>query len=768
MDPPMNGSSYPVPGSLSGIERHSIPISDASEEPALAASPATASSGTYYSARKRSTPSSDQSLHQQGDEAATGGRKHRKVSRACDFCKSRKAKCSGDRPCAKCVSKGRACLYDAKYTRGRPPTPPQSHSRLSYEQVRPTHEEEAGFGMMGAVGANASHTETRDEMELSRSRESAAPSRASPELGMAEIQGQVFDPTSNLTFLHRAWKRLSAHNSNTTADVATSSTESQSLTMAGDKPLPQIDEGAPIPLPSPNEARRLLSLYFDVCIATYRILHQPTVETWLSTMEKNVQEKRPVWHDIGRARVAIVLVALAVATLHQEKSKGFLSTDDESWALRTSDELFSISTRLADEETGYPKLESAQARIVHVLYLLTTSRFNRSWYVFGTALQLISALGLHRRANSKRRRISQTDYIHTQCSIRTFWTAYILDNYLGVIFGRPRHFHDDDIDQVFPDRVNDDEMTALGPRDMPENPEDCHVDALTFHAKIAQIIGCISREVYAVRDITSQERVTAAQKLNQRIHDWHASLPLHLGSIRPSMLITSYRRQATVLKLAHSHAIMHANRLFLLGDSTTAYESQVTECMAAAKAVLNTVDHMAREGPIFHAFWWTHHVTFCALIITFVWEIQQRRTGRLVGKQDRVKLMELAERCQGHLARATASNSPSRKYAVILEEFRNAATNQPSRVAMNTNTDAEASGTSQAINQGNRIEDTSNVDTNNAIIGDAGQGYGSSDAAILDPRLFDEWQTTDWLDLDSSAFWPDVDIDETMMWSTIV
>ena len=35
--------------------------------------------------------------------------KARKVSRACDFCKSRKAKCSGHQPCAKCVAKGRAC-----------------------------------------------------------------------------------------------------------------------------------------------------------------------------------------------------------------------------------------------------------------------------------------------------------------------------------------------------------------------------------------------------------------------------------------------------------------------------------------------------------------------------------------------------------------------------------------------------------------------------------------------------------------------------------
>ncbi|KAH7131229.1 putative C6 transcription factor [Dactylonectria macrodidyma] len=756
----MNAQTYPVPPPGPGQY-----MPDDSVEPSLVVSPATASSRTYYSGRKRSVVSSEHSPQGQGSQS---NRKLRKVSRACDFCKSRKAKCSGDQPCAKCVAKDRVCLYDAKYTRGRPPTPPQSdaHSRLSYEPGAPSQEDEVGFEAIS--DPTRSRTEPHDDMSgaYMQSRDSTAPSRASPELSMAmEIQGQVFDPTSGLTFLHRAWKRLSAQNSNRPSDAAKSSAESQSLYTAGDRPLPEIDENFPIPLPSPTEGRKLLSLYFDVCIATYRILHRPTVETWLCTIEKNVQDRQPVWHELGRAKAAIVLAALAVATLHQEKSKGFLSADDEARALRASDELFVISARLADEESGYPKLESTQARLVHVLYLLTTSRFNRSWYVFGNVLQLISALGLHRRASAKRRRISHTDYIHTQCSIRTFWTAYVLDNYLGVVFGRPRHFHDDDIDQEFPDRVNDDEMTVMGPGDGPENPEDCHIDALVFHARIAQIIGSISREVYTHRDITNQERVGAAHKLNQRIHDWHASLPLHLGSIRPSMLITSYRRQATVLKLAHSHAIMHANRLFLLGTSTTTYENQVNECMGAAKAVLETVDYMAQEGPIFHAFWWTHYVTFCALVVTYVWEIQQRRTGRLIGKQNRTKLIELAERCQTHLARATASNSPSRRYAVILEEFRTAAKNPSTRPAPTT--DSDQPGPTHSLGHTSGLDTSGTVDASGAVTGDLVEVYQDDPNLVYDPRLLDEWQTADWLDLDSSAFWPHVEIDESLIWPTM-
>ncbi|KAJ4264196.1 hypothetical protein NW762_005390 [Fusarium torreyae] len=436
-------------------------------------------------ARKRSSASANDSL--QSNAAPSSLRKSRKVSRACDFCKSRKAKCSGDQPCAKCAAKGLNCLYDSKYTRGRPPTPPPSETHSGLPNPSPMIIRPRGDStFQQAPMAQGQVIEADDTGPMSRRSprigESTAPSRASPELSITEIQGQVFDPTSGLTFLHRALKRLSDQRKNVASDSNPDSAE-QTTMAGGDKALPPYPEDGAFSLPEPVEARLLLSLYFDVCIATYRILHRPTVESWLSMMERNMQNHEPVWKGLGRAKAAIVLVALAIASLHRAKSEGFLSAEAENQALASSDTLFTISTKLVDEEmgSGFPKLESAQAKLIQVLYLLTTSRFNRGWYTFGSVLQLVSALGLHRRL-PKRGRVS-TDYMRIQCGIRTFWTAYILDNYLGVIFGRPRHFHDDDIDQDYPDRVDDDAMTPTGPQDDFEEQEDCVIDALIFHAK---------------------------------------------------------------------------------------------------------------------------------------------------------------------------------------------------------------------------------------------------------------------------------------------
>jgi hypothetical protein len=46
-----------------------------------------------------------------GATSDTGNGKRRKVQRACDSCKSRKRKCSGEQPCPLCVSQGLICTY---------------------------------------------------------------------------------------------------------------------------------------------------------------------------------------------------------------------------------------------------------------------------------------------------------------------------------------------------------------------------------------------------------------------------------------------------------------------------------------------------------------------------------------------------------------------------------------------------------------------------------------------------------------------------------
>lgn len=69
---------------------------------------------------------------------------------------------------------------------------------------------------------------------------------------------------------------------------------------------------------------------------------------------------------------------------------------------------------------------------------------NHCWSLFGTTGRLALAIGLHRRW----RREAINDHVESECRKRVFWCAYSLDIYLSAALGRPKIFHDEDIDQV--------------------------------------------------------------------------------------------------------------------------------------------------------------------------------------------------------------------------------------------------------------------------------------------------------------------------------
>ncbi|GJC78670.1 activator of stress genes 1 [Colletotrichum liriopes] len=570
-------------------------------------------------------------------------------------------------------------------------------------------------------------------------------SRASPEVEIAEIEGQYFDNTSSLTFLHRAWKRLSSQRSNSSGvpgHVPNGAEQHQKLTRAGDKPFESHTLDAST-LPDRSTGLGMLRFYFDVCVVTYRCLHQGYVTEWFEALLANAQGNRPLHRDIGYAKASIVMTILAIVTLRQSKVRGVGA--EQSSDLRRSDAYFCQALSLTDMEVGLPKLESAQSRLLQVLYLLQTTRMNQAWYVFGSILPIVSALGLHRKSG-RNRGGSDKDYIISQCRKRTFWVAYTIDKYLAVVFGRPRLYHDDNIDQDFPDCVNDEEMTPQGKsRDEPEM--DCHVESLIFHAKLAQLIDGISRDVYSIKHIPKHDRLMAAHRYGQALHQWRESLPHHLGTVRPMSLIPSFRRQNTALKLAYCHAIMHANRPFLLGtgasksNQRSALEDSVDECINAAKVALETVDGMASDGTLFHAFWWTPYVTFCALAVVYVWEIQR---GRKDGENG---LFELADRCQNHLTEATAAESPGRRYSVILEELRQEAKHHSvglsARDQRPVTDQADRDGCAEPM----QLDDNSRAPAPPADMGEVFQQQGFEGMT----NLLSSWETTDWLDLDSSV-----------------
>jgi hypothetical protein len=421
---------------------------------------------TYH--RKRSfTQSIEQDLDTPGNK-----RKTPKVTRACDECKSKKAKCSGTRPCESCLKRGSECLFEASYTRGKARTPPPAVQNAS-EQVN--------------------GTASREDVRRLRMMDSPLPahgviSRASPEVELADLEGQFIDPTSGLSFLHRAWKRLASQKQNKSSKSSTPlqkrSGTAQPLMRAGDRPF-DVKLDIPLVIPGKAKALELVHFYFDTCVVTYRCLHQQTVIEWANTMVASIDQGKPIHYGTGYAEAALLLTIFAIASSRQEKLRHSAASDGQDVSFKQGDPFFYEALKLTEAENGMPRLESAQARLLQVLYLLQTFRMNQAWYTFGNTFQIISALGLHRHSSRRKNgtpRSLEKDYIQSQCRKRTFWVAYTIDKYLGTVLGRPRHYHDDDIDQSFPERINDEDMTRQGPSNT-EAQNDCTMDAAVFHVR---------------------------------------------------------------------------------------------------------------------------------------------------------------------------------------------------------------------------------------------------------------------------------------------
>lgn len=251
----------------------------------------------------------------------------------------------------------------------------------------------------------------------------------------------------------------------------------------------------------------------------------------------------------------------------------------------------------------------------------------------------------------------------------------------------------------------------------------------------------MSREVYSIGDIPDSERLAAANLLVGKLQEWSASLPLHLGTVKPSTLVPSFRREAAALKLAYLHAVIHTNRPFMFADSTSSGDStnlnnSVSECIAAAKGVLGLVNRMANDSHLFHSFWWTHYATFCALAVVYVWEIQRSRSNVCQEESDMPLsgLLDLAERCRSHLFRAASAASPSRRYNIILDELRQEAQRHGKRNC--------SQAPVQTVYNPPGPETTT---PNSELLGHINNGFDEI------PNQMDAWQATDWLDLDSSV-----------------
>ncbi|KAL4899740.1 hypothetical protein BDW74DRAFT_188913 [Aspergillus multicolor] len=687
-------------------------------------------------------------------------RKLRKVTRACDNCRAKKKSCTGMIPCGPCVRRKLECTYNNTYRRGVAVTPPPSDSLQ---------------GRQGTISESTAATPY------------GPPEQRPP----ADVADQYWGPTSAHSFLGWAVRDLPATPSN---DAIATGRDSDYVPKAsifhfGDRVAPEV-QLADFQWPDRAEAEGLARRYFDFACPTYRTLHQPTIERAIRELYGEGTKYDNHISSESAASHAVLLMVFSTATMFRSDADGHIS-DADDWGWKNSELYFVKAEQLLSQEMGTPRLESAQARFLMVLYLLSSSRANKAWFTLGTAIQLMMALGLHSRRS---RKDIDVDLVQRECRRRILWCSYTLDKYISVILGRPRLWHDGDVDEELPARVND---IDLLPAAIQPPKRDCVMDAPVFHALLSRTLSQAAKEPYVVAGISHRDQLNTIRGLCESVAEWRTGLPpLLSGTIHPSSLVPIFQRQLTVLQLARYHILMFITRPLLLRnygrtwpDCEASYVHYLGICLTAARDTVELVLSFVRENQLFHAFWYSQYIAFNALSIIYIYLIQVRR-GRIfpvsgstshgherhTSSLDEATLYQLSETAQHHLADATSRNSPSWKYSAILQGLRrelerlglrtpyaeaSSAQAEPTTTANVPSVPIEEASLMPAIgySHGHNHEtapDSSLAEQEREFIPFPGMPR-SGDPYFLDPRteyLFDSFATDKDLMLD---FWPQLD-----------
>ncbi|KAH7139790.1 finger protein [Dactylonectria estremocensis] len=597
-----------------------------------------------------------------------------RASRACDRCKARKTRCSGKYPCAVCSRLRLQCKYTASYRRGRLPSI-EMDTEEPANTLRATDQQLGGSNLVEQTHAHPPEEHIPSPVSIEhqtlqppkdpRGISTTLSSRNSPEPAQVDLQGHYVGPASGASFLLRIQRKLKQQGPAAPLD--------SSIFTFGDLPLPQFDPRFLI-LPPRSEADLLIRRYFEFSSATHRFLHRPTVETWLQELydtHGTMQEQ-----TAARSRTALLFMVFAHAENFPKSKAGMVEPT-------TSARFFSAAEDQLSAEKGAIRLTSVQARLAQCFYLLSHSRLNHCWSLFGTTSHLMLALGIHRKSRVDVN--GDIDHVDLECRKRTFWCAYNLDTYLSSALGRPRTFHDDDIDQELPLCVDDYRLARGQLSSVLTSSLQSVMAGSIAHIKLSRIVGNILRDFYGIRPPSTESQYKLAAKYSKEIDDWRNNIAYLVddSGIDPSLLQPIFLRQRNVLNLACWHAQILIHRPFLLRNfaslanlgtprrGTVNHNQSLTNehaqsCLVAAMNIVGKIDELNSSGQLYSTFWFSHYFAFCAVVILYVFAIQQRNAP----PDTYLSAFHAATKCQLQITSIATSGSLAHRYGVVLQELR--------------------------------------------------------------------------------------------------
>ncbi|KAH7372086.1 fungal-specific transcription factor domain-containing protein [Cadophora sp. MPI-SDFR-AT-0126] len=551
-------------------------------------------------------------MSQQGDaitrtsEANETARRRRQsqkyVTRACDSCKRRKSKCDGEDPCSRCLKQGTICAYQSPY------------NRIKHRGVRSQ-----------SMAAHSPMTQPRDVVNGSITHiPEGATNFIPPVVNGSEfdnatgpgihLEDEEPDDASNLNFVRRVYKHLSLVTSSENFPRALNSEEGGEIQRSLDMTT--------FIAPSQEAATEYYRCYFEHASVTYRYIDRLIAENLLAQYYASDDE---ISED--HSSVALVLTIMAQGCIWMPSWKGTSFTSAKKIANKL---LRAAQLRLEKASTMFPPaLSTIQAHVLATQLQLATSRFNSAWMSLGAAIRLTQITDLHKDTKNLSPRAA---YVKRGL----FWTIFILDRYMSVVFGRPLTISEDDITQGYPSAFD------TGRHEYGKT-ESQLVPGVVAHIKLVRIAGRIMQRLYGnKRSKSAKDRDAVVAELEQDLERWKIETPVffqpesepHKGQDLPFYNVAwIFQRQQKTIRAAFQYTTVLLYRGYLLQEvlqkatvapsgevfQSSQISAQARKCLDAA---LKTSEFAAQIGddPSYNAVYWTtSYFTFCSIAVLLVY-----------------------------------------------------------------------------------------------------------------------------------------------------
>ncbi|KAL4928070.1 putative C6 transcription factor [Aspergillus undulatus] len=440
--------------------------------------------------------------------------KRRRVNIACFSCRSRKSRCSGQRPkCSTCIELGLKCQY-------------ASTGQATETVVVGKEHFQAIEDRLNQLESRLQHGPT----PASSASEHATDGLGSLAFGDEEDRA-YFGPSSNIAFtsdLSRALKRLSRSrselgfsNRQILADlqitrVSQSNSNSpvpRSAPWLGDSPTQ--GETSTYYLPPDHETTSLIDQYWATTGMLYPFLHEETFRDTYAQLKRGSTATRRTW-------LGLLNMVLAMATHTKVLSR------DQERQRALPETFYRRANKLCAEYvmTG-ASLEIVQYLLLVSLYMQETRSSMQAWSTHGLAVKIALQLGLHSSEASKR-----YSPVEREIRKRTWFGCMVLDRSLSMTFGRPASIPEHYCRLELPGYFD-----LFEPRERQiEARRRCRHSTDFFNATIRlySITGNVIDHLYdgnlgSEEKIPNYELIARVLRMRHLLETWVAGLPFHIS-----------------------------------------------------------------------------------------------------------------------------------------------------------------------------------------------------------------------------------------------